>query len=61
MVLLVVVINKLSSERIGYDGFETLFKESINGKPRATRCKKKAFQLFYSICLTFQREVTCKL
>lgn len=32
---------KLSFERYGYDGIEALFKASIDGKPRVTRCKKK--------------------
>lgn len=40
-----IVLN-LSFERNGYDGIETLFKESIDGKPRVTRCKKNNFGCF---------------
>lgn len=31
---------KLSFERNGSQGVESLFKEQTNGKPRVTRCKK---------------------
>ena len=31
---------KLSFERNGSQGVESLFKEQANGKPRVTRCKK---------------------
>lgn len=49
----------LSFERNEYNGIETLFKESIDGKPRVTRCKKIISAVFQHF-LTFQREVTCK-
>lgn len=50
---------KLSFERNGYDGIESLFKELIDGKPRVTRCKKIISAVFQHF-LTFQREVTFK-
>lgn len=37
---------KLSLERNGYDGIEALFKESIDGLQRVTRCKKNRFSCF---------------